>query len=88
MSITNEACLAHLQGMVRIPTVSNPDSRLMDFSKFDELHDFLRTSAFTPASVAAKSGTCRALVPLEGYRPLQRKAFTAHGTSGRGTGRG
>lgn len=44
MSITNEACLAHLQGMVRIPTVSNPDSRLMDFSKFDELHDFLRTS--------------------------------------------
>lgn len=34
----------HLQGMVRIPTVSNPDSSKMDWAKFREFHEYLRTT--------------------------------------------
>lgn len=41
MSITQQQCLAHLQGMVRFPTVSHPDSRRMDFEPFFALHRYL-----------------------------------------------
>lgn len=38
---TTEACASHLQGMVRIPTVSHPDCADMDFDRFRELHAYL-----------------------------------------------
>ena len=42
--ITVEKCTEHLAGMVRIPTVSNAELAKMDFSKFQQLHDYLRVS--------------------------------------------
>lgn len=42
--ITAEKCIEHLAGMVRIPTVSNAELAKMDFTKFDELHAYLKES--------------------------------------------
>lgn len=42
--ITSSICAEHLAGMVRIPTVSNAELAKMDFSKFDQLHEYLRQS--------------------------------------------
>lgn len=44
MNLNNEACIKHLQGMVRIPTVSNPDPEKMDYSLFFKLHSYLEES--------------------------------------------
>lgn len=41
---TTEACAAHLQGMVRIPTVSHPDCADMDFDRFRELHAYIEAT--------------------------------------------
>ena len=37
-------CLEHLKGMVMIPTVSNANPDLQDFTKFDQLHAYLEQS--------------------------------------------
>lgn len=37
----NETYVKHLQGMVRIPTLSNSDMEKMDFSQFAKFHDYL-----------------------------------------------
>ncbi len=42
--ITSEKCAEHLAGMVRIPTVSNAELAKMDFTKFDQLHEYLKES--------------------------------------------
>ena len=42
--ITAEKCIEHLSGMVRIPTVSNAELAKMDFTKFDQLHAYLKES--------------------------------------------
>lgn len=42
--ITAEKCIEHLAGMVRIPTVSNAELAKMDFTKFDQLHAYLKES--------------------------------------------
>ena len=42
--ITAEKCIEHLAGMIRIPTVSNAELAKMDFTKFDQLHAYLKES--------------------------------------------
>ena len=37
----NEKYVEHLQGMVRIPTVSNADPSKMDFGQFEKFHQYL-----------------------------------------------
>lgn len=41
MTYDNDLFVAHLQGMVRIPTVSHPDPEAMDWGAFGRLHDYL-----------------------------------------------
>jgi len=44
MSISREACVEHLQGIVRFPTVSRPDPDTMDFAPFHAMHKYLEES--------------------------------------------
>ncbi|WP_343210495.1 M20/M25/M40 family metallo-hydrolase [Anaerolentibacter hominis] len=42
MGTVNETYVKHLQGMVRIPTISNVDPAKMDFTRFQEFQDYLQ----------------------------------------------
>lgn len=40
-SVNEERAISHLSEAISIPTVSNPDKSLVDWSQFERFHDFL-----------------------------------------------
>ena len=44
ISARNEKYLRHLQGLVQIPSVSSVNDEHTDWSRFDELHQYLQTT--------------------------------------------
>lgn len=78
----------HLAGAVRFATVSNADNSLIDYTKFDAFHEYLKeTYPLVHKHLTLEHTDRRTSFPLERNREIRSSSTSPYGTSGRCPGR-
>lgn len=79
----------HLAGAVRFATVSNADNSLIDYTKFDAFHEYLKETYPLVHKHLTLEHTDQAglLFHWKGTREIRSSSTSPYGTSGRCPGR-